>query len=247
VNISEVAYTIIGGLGISIFTSSFVLMGISHYIKSHAEKFNSENLDFIKPKLHNLLRKLYIEHIFESMTEIDYLSEISKSNKDKEITNKLDKFKKNLIKFLSKDKDLKPLKEDLKDIVETFVLDPKSHSRIKNKAKNILDLVKEHDFLEKLFEESYTFEIKESNNIFTFSIALLILGLTIIAGVLCNCYTAILSGGNIDLFYLLLLLELYALGMIGLGIRKNHKKKGECQNKILKMKRETLDISPIEK
>jgi len=247
VNISEVVYNIIGGLGISIFASSFGLMILSHYIKNHAEKFSSENLDFIKPKLNYLLRKLYIEHIFESMTEIDYLSEISKSNNDKEITKKLSDFKKNLINALSKNKDLKPLKKDLKEIVELFVVDPKSHTRIKSKSKNILDLVKEHDDLEKIFEESYNHEIKEGKNILIFSIILCLFGLTIIAGVLLNCYTTITSGNTINFIYLILLFEAYLLGLIGLGIYKNHKNKVAYQNKILKMKRETLDISPCEK
>lgn len=232
-------------MGAAIITIGIALLVYSNSVKNHAEKFQSEKIQFVQQKLNSLLTKLYIEHIDESMNEIDYLHEISKSDDNIEFKNKLVAYRKKLEGSLSLNKKLTSLKNELSKIVELFVIDVKNFSHIREKAKNIVNIVKEHDLLEKKFEDSYNLELKESKRIFIFSIVVIAIGFIIIFYLL---YCTSLNPPSIEPSNLIMILffGLYTLLFIGSDIRRTNKLKKEAQKKIIEIEREAYDISPIE-
>lgn len=233
-------------LGAGIFAGGMALIVYSHNIKMHAEKFRSDKGPFIQQKLNMLLKDLYINHIFTSLIEIDFLSKISQKTKGDELKKELSGFLKELIAYLDKRKALSSLKDKIEKITEIFIEDSRSFEHIKERATNILELVEEHNFNEKMFEDAYIYEIKESKQLFRFSIVFAILGLSIIGFSLmyCNIETSQIAV-TIPIF--ITFSEGYALLLLGGETYKNRKKKNKLHEKIFKIEQESLGISRIEK
>ena len=132
-NISEIfnLFAVLGGSTIAIGIAVFAF---SNSVKNHAEKFKKDNIQYIKPKINSILKKLYIAHIFEGLIEIDNLTNFAKENNNQQLKDKIKIFRENLVKQLNSNEKWDGLKNQLQDIVDIFILDIESNKRIKEKS-----------------------------------------------------------------------------------------------------------------
>lgn len=238
--------TILGALGICIIGIGVGLVIFSHYIKNHAEKFKDDKAMYVKQKLNMALRDLIIGTISDGINEFDFLSDIIRqSGPNQEAKKMLEELKNNILSFLVENKELTGFKTLLSKIINKIIENPDGYRHIRKVAGNFLTKVDKYNSIEEKYESSYTSELKESKNIFLFSIGFIVIGLTIVIYSLYGCtLTQINYNYFSNLFFILYIEGLMVLLILARIIRLNMEKK-KAQKEILKIEQEAIDITPI--